>query len=254
MISEYRKFALSILVGLACCVVGRVPVPGVQSLNVQKPVAPSDLTPKPRKPLLPWREQAVEANTDQKSYGASVGGNVSPDGAEIHADLPGDLHRRNTSSKGLGLCVFTSIHHSALWQNIPALQEMPKWLIDKGIPGGGYPEKVKDLIPKICKDRGLPEPDYIQIENADHEVLSKACKTGRMVCATYSRSPTGRYGGGRISHMVSVPHADEKFVAVLDNNYIQSYEWMTPDEAKRAGVYEWLIVFLSPPPPPPPKN
>jgi hypothetical protein len=30
------------------------------------------------------------------AIGASVGGNKAPDGTEVHCDLPGDLHRRNT--------------------------------------------------------------------------------------------------------------------------------------------------------------
>ena len=196
-----------------------------------------------------------------KVYGAKENGRKFEDGTEISCDLPGDLHRRNTASKGLGNCVFTSIHHSAIWQNIPAVQEFPKWLITKGIPGGGYPAKVDKLIPQICKDRGLPIPEYIQIENADHETLVLAHKTGRMTCVTYARSPTGRYGGQRIAHMTNLVHADANWIVCLDNNYMpkdpanpSNYEWMTPEEGKRAGIYDWVIVFLPPPPPPPPRN
>ncbi len=124
--------------------------------------------------------------------GAKVAGTRSPDGAEeIHCDLPGELHRKNTSSRGRGLCVFTSIHHSAVSANVPALQEFPRWLITKGIPGG-YPQKVADLIPKMCRERGLPEPEWIQVEGKDLEVLKVACKTGRLPAVTYSFSPTGR--------------------------------------------------------------
>jgi len=71
--------------------------------------------------------------------GASVGGNKAPDGTEVHCDLPGDLHRRNTTSRGQGCCVWTSIHHAAVWQNVPAYEEAPKWIQNHGIPGGVYP-------------------------------------------------------------------------------------------------------------------
>jgi hypothetical protein len=193
-------------------------------------------------------------------YGAKVGGKLAPDGkTEIQIDLPGNLHRRNTASRGLGLCVFTSIHHAALWQDIPLLQEFPKYLIDKGIPGGGYPDKVSSLIARIAKEKGVPEPDYIQVEGHDLEILKLACRTGRMPCVTYSFSPTGRYGGQRIAHMVNIAHGDDAFFAVLDNNFpgAAAYEWMSPDEFRRTytgGRSGWSVVFLSPGPPPPPKN
>jgi hypothetical protein len=80
---------------------------------------------------------SAQDDGERPSISASVGGPRHADGTEIACDLPGELHRANTSSKGLGLCVFTSIHHSAVWQNVPALQEFPKYLIDKNIPGGG---------------------------------------------------------------------------------------------------------------------
>src|SRR5438132_258415 len=129
------------------------------------------------------------------TYGASVSGPTAPDGTEIQIDLPQNLQRRNTSSRGEGCCVFTSIHHAALWQDVPALQEFPKWLQSKGLPGGGYPGNVKSRITQICKERGLPEPEYIQVQGRDLEILKLATKTGRLPAVTYSKSPTGRYSG-----------------------------------------------------------
>lgn len=196
---------------------------------------------------------ALEARPDA---GASVGGNKSPSGDEIQVDLPGELHRKNTASKGLGLCVFTSIHHAAVWQNVPALHEFPKYLIDKSIPGGGYPSKVDDLIPKIAQSRGLPVPDYLQVEGSDLEILKLACRTGRLPSVTYSFSPTGRYNKQRISHMVNAAHVTDSFVAVLDNNYpgADAYEWMTPQEFLRTytgGRSGWAVILLAPAAPPP---
>jgi hypothetical protein len=202
---------------------------------------------------------SAQDDGERPSISASVGGPRHADGTEIACDLPGELHRANTSSKGLGLCVFTSIHHSAVWQNVPALQEFPKYLIDKNIPGGGYPSKVTDLIPKASAAKGLPPPDYLQVESNDLEILKAACRGGRMPGVTYSFSPTGRYNRQRISHMVNIVHADDKWFVVLDNNYTGSdaYEWMTPQEFLRTysgGQTGWAVILLAPPPPPPPFN
>jgi hypothetical protein len=210
------------------------------------PVPPAPPAPKPPdRPRRPWGP----------SWGASVGG-PSLNGVEIQCDLPGPLHRANTASKGLGNCVFTSIHHAALWQNVPALEEFPKWLIQKGIPGGGYPSKVAKLIPQICKDRSLPVPDYLQVEGGDLTLLQAALKSGRMASVTYSFSPTGRYGGRRISHMVNLVHLDDQYAVILDNNYpgASKYEWLSVAEFKKTYAPGWAVILLSPPPPPAPRQ
>lgn len=186
--------------------------------------------------------------------GASVG-RVAPDGTEPQCDLPDAEQLHNKGGRdGAGLCVFTSIDHSARWQNVPQLVGFRDWMTK--YPGGGYPEKVAKMIAQISKERGLPEPEYVQVERADWEVLRLAMKCGRLPGVTYSRSPTGRYGGQRIAHMTSMVHCDAKWVAILDNNYPGSdkYEWMTPDEARKAGCLEWVVILLGPPPPPVPHN
>jgi hypothetical protein len=91
------------------------------------------------------------------------------------------------------------------------------------------------------------------------DVLRTALKMGRMVSCTYSISPTGRYGGGRISHMVNLVHLDDKYAAILDNNYIgdTKYEWLTIDEFVKTytgGRAGWAIVLLDPGPPNLPYN
>lgn len=198
----------------------------------------------------------LRENPIRHPFGAKVSGPKFDDGTELACDYPGERHRKNTSSKGLGLCVFTSIHHAADWQDIPALLEMPKWMIEKGIAGGGYPQKVAQLVPRLSQERGQAPPEMIQVENYDYEILRLACDGGRMPCVTYSRSPTGRYNGSRISHMVNVVHADEKYVVVLDNNYVgyNAFEWMTKEEFRQAGGLEWAVIFTSAPPPPPPHD
>lgn len=192
------------------------------------------------------------------SYEAKVGGNVGPDGTEILCDLPGSQHLQNKGgSDGAGLCVFTSVDHAARWQNVPALVGFRDYMTR--YPGGGWPEKLAKYITKICKERGVPEPKYVQIENSrDLEILRLASKTGRFISITYERSPTGRYSGQRIAHMVNVSHADPKWIVVLDNNYPgpERYEWMSPDEFLRVcnpGGF-WAVILLDPAPPPPPRN
>ena len=191
-------------------------------------------------------------------YAASVGGSIAPDGkTEIHCDLPGDFHQKNTGgSDGAGLCVYASARHTGRWQGDPLFDLIFDWM--KKHPGGSYPEKFKRTLEQCSKESGLPIPEYVQVEGKDLEILKLACRTGRMVGVTYSRSPTGRYGGGRIAHMVSLPHADNTYFAVLDNNYIGSnaYEWMSPDEFVRTcnpSGY-WAVILLTPAPPPPPRN
>lgn len=243
----------------ACC--KKAPPPDKKAPKAPKPRTPAPTPvpkpePKPKpKPRRPWREDGCEPLVEGRISGPSL------DGTEVDNDFPGDLHRRNTASKGLGNCVFTSIHHAALWQNVPALQEFPKWLIDKGIPGGGYPGKVEKLIPQIARDRGMEVPDYIQVQGMDLEILKRASKSGRLLSVTYSFSPTGRYGGRRISHMVSVvstpePGSDKGYWVVLDNNYpgADKYEWLTDSEFRKTYAPGWTVILLAPPPPPIPRN
>jgi hypothetical protein len=186
-------------------------------------------------------------------FTASVNGPTAPDGTEIQCDLPGDLQVKNRGgSDGAGLCVFASLKHSAMWQEVTPLKEIFEYMFN--YPGGGYPEKVDKVIADICKKKGLPIPPYIQVQGKDIEILKLACKTGRMPGVTYSFSPSGRYGGQRIAHMVSLPHADDKWFCVLDNNFPRTYEWMTPQEFSKTYAPGWAVIFLDSGPPPVPEN
>lgn len=224
------------------------------------PVSPTPCPPSPRPSPSPspWGGPGKAPVGAQAKAGAQVGGRIAPNGAtQIHCDLPGQFHIKNVGgSDGAGLCVFTSCEHSGWWQNIRQLHGFQDWMKRK--PGGGWPEKVDKMLKEYCQEQGLPVPPYIQVEGKDLEILKLACRTGRMPAVTYSRSPTGRYGGGRIAHMVSLPHADDQWFAVLDNNYIgeDQYEWMSPREFEEAnlGSAVWSVIFLGPPPPPVPRN
>lgn len=197
----------------------------------------------------------------QDPFDAKIGGKTSPEGAEIQVDLPAEFHRKNISSRGQGCCTQTSVHHSALWQNVPQLQEFATWVQTKGLPGGSYPGEMKKRITAICKDRGMPEPTYLQLEGGKEvlEILRAALQSGRMPAVTYSFSPSGRYNRQKISHMVTLVHLDDKSACILDNNYIgvDAYEWITVDEFLRTftgGRSGWAVILLDAGPPPFPWN
>lgn len=195
---------------------------------------------------------------------ASVGGPTAPDGTEISCDLPGEYHLKNKGgSDGAGLCVFTSIEHAAKWQNVPQLIGFRDWMTK--YPGGSYPSKTAAKIKQISKERNMPEPAYIQIEGSkDLTILELALKTGRAVSVTYERSPTGRYRGQKIAHMVSMMGCDlsanggKGWIWILDNNYpgYAAFELMTADEFIRVCNPRgyWAVILLDPGPPPPPRN
>lgn len=186
----------------------------------------------------------------------SVGDFVAPDGTEAHCPIPKEFHLKNRGgSDGSGLCVFCSIQHQAVWQGVTPLEDFFKWMWNK--PGGGYPSKVEKMIELKCKEMGVSVPLYIQVENNDLDILKLACRSGRSPGITYSFSPTGRYGGQRIAHMVSLVHADDKWFGILDNNYPGTIEWMSPQEFLRSysgGSTGWSVILLDSGPPPPPRN
>lgn len=208
-------------------------------------------------------------------WGASIGGKIAPDGkTEIQIDLPGSQHLRNKGGndrtrnnprgepgKGSGLCVFTSIDHCARWANVTSLIDFRDWMTTK--PGGGWPQKVDTMIAQKCKELNVAPPEYIQLEGGREllDILRAALASGRLVGVTYSYSPTGRYGGQKISHMVNLCHLDSQHAVILDNNYIEpkeaAYEWLTIDEFVRTftgGRAGWAFVLLDAGPPPLPFN
>jgi hypothetical protein len=177
-------------------------------------------------------------------------------GETITVELPASEQKQNIASKGLGCCVFRSLSHSAAFQQVLALLNMPEWMVQKGIAGGGYPEKVAKLIPMIAADRGLPAPDYVQHTGGDLAFLRLALKTGRFVAVTYSGAD-GVYYQGKIAHMVNLVHLSDQWAVILDNNYTGKYLWMSvADFEKRwkGNGGGWAVVLLAPPPPPVPKN
>jgi hypothetical protein len=156
--------------------------------------------------------------------------------------------------------VFTSISHSARWQNVVLLENFRDWM--KKYPGGGWPEKVSQKISQIAKEKGAAPPSFMQVEGGKEllPLLKLALAGGRMPGVTYSFSPTGRYGGKRIAHMVSLVHLDEKYACILDNNFPgdNRYEWISVNDFVRTftggGKSGWAVILLDPGPPTLPWN
>jgi hypothetical protein len=187
------------------------------------------------------------------------------DATEVQCDIPADLHVRNRAgTDGSGLCVFASMKMSGHWHDEPVFLGLFEWM--RARPGGGYPSKVDAMVSAFCKEKGLSRPMYLQIESANLDILRLACRTGRLPAVTYAISPTGRYGGRRLSHMVSLLAAGEGkgpdgkgWWVILDNNHPggEQLEWMSESQFRRTytnGASGWAIVLLRAGPPPVPRN
>lgn len=220
------------------------PVPTPEPVPAPCPGPGPCPAPKPR----PWgpRGSAVGANVDGEEH----------NGVSVDCPLPPDFHTKNVGgSDGAGLCVFCSMHHSGEWVDEPVFAGIFKWM--QQYPGGGYPEKVTKMVEKYAAELGMPVPDYIQVTGHDLEILKAACQSGRMPGVTYSFSPSGRYGGKRIAHMVSLVHADDHYFVILDNNYVageKHLEWLSPEEFSKTYAPGWAVIPLKPGPPMAPFN
>lgn len=225
---------------------------------------PKPKTPEPKKPRrpcpgpgpCPLEDKDVSDRRDAGPTGPAEGGRVSPDGSiEVVCDLPASERKKNIASKGLGCCVFRSIDYAARWQQVPELYDLPEQLVQAGIPGGGYPEKVDQVLARFA-----PEATYIQDTSGDADILEAILKTGRLPCVTYNGHDC--HYSGSIAHMVCLPFFDRQsgWACVSDNNFPAENEfvWMSPDEFlkrwKGGGGGGWVIALLAPPPSLPPHN
>lgn len=219
-----------------------------------QPLKPRPISPKkPRPPCpgpgpCPLEEQAARALPVE-------GGRTSPDGrVEVVCDLPASQRKKNIASKGLGCCVFRSIDYAARWQQVPQLYDLPEQLVRAGIPGGGYPQKVDEIMQRFA-----PGADYLQDTSGDPALLEAILQSGRMPCITYNGHDC--HYQGRIAHMVCLPYFDREsgWACVSDNNFPGEDElvWQAPEELLqrwKGGGGGWVIALLAPPPPPPPHN
>lgn len=183
----------------------------------------------------------------------TTNGMVPDNSRAVDCDLPNDLHLKNVGgSDGAGLCVFTSISHSARWQHVEVLKDFRDYM--RAYPGGSWPQKTEEYVNKICKERGVPVPAFLQVEGPDTEILKLACKTGRMPGVTFSHSPTGRYGGQRIAHMVSLVCLDDNWASIQDSNFPGTIEHMSPSTFAEVYRPGWAFILLANSPSPVPHN
>jgi len=176
-------------------------------------------------------------------------------GVAITCDLPPVEHLKNGVGRdGLGLCVFTSLDHAARWSNEPALIGFRDFMTRH--PGGGWPEKVDEYLPRMAASKGLPTPAYAQHTGGDAEFLRLALKTGRYVCVTYNGRDNTFYRGS-IAHMVNLVHFSDRWAVIHDNNFPGQWLWMSPSdflERWRGSGGGWAIALLKAGPPPIPVN
>src|SRR5579875_324838 len=213
--------------------------------------------PEPKKPHRPCPGPGPCPLDDKEAGGRPVeGGPISPDGTvEVVCDLPATERKKNIASKGLGCCVFRSIDYAARWQQVPQLYDLPEQLVRAGIPGGGYPAKVDEVLARFG-----PGVAYLQDTSGDADVLEAILRTGRLPCVTYNGHDC-HYAGG-IAHMVCLPYFDRQtgWACISDNNFPGENQlvWMSPEEFlkrwKGGGGGGSVFALLAPPPPPPPHN
>ena len=173
----------------------------------------------------------------------------------VTCHLPEREHLANSVGRdGLGLCVFTSIDLAARWANEPGLVGFRDFM--KSHPGGGWPEKVDEYIPKMAAHNKRPAPNYLQHTGGDPEFLKSALRTGRYVSVTYD-GRDGAYYRTRIAHMVNLVHFSDRHAVIQDNNFPGKWLWMSPaafvDRWRGTGG-GWAVVLLNPGPPPIPVN
>jgi len=186
------------------------------------------------------------------SAAPTLGGSTSPDGkVAVQVDLPTAQRLHNKGgTDGSGLCVFTSIEHSARWQNETSLIGFQAKMQRER--GGGWPSKVDSMIAKYA-----PGTQYLQYEGTDPAILIEALKSGRMPAVTYNGHDP--HYKGSIAHMVNLVAYDQSQVAILDNNFVGDNQlvWMTPAEFHQRWCGHgsgWAVCLLAPPPPPVPVN
>lgn len=192
-------------------------------------------------------------------------GGPADGGVRATADLDPRQHMRNTGgSDGAGLCVFTSCEvANSRWQ-AGTLAGFQQWMTHK--PGGGYPDKLDQMITQFCREMKRQIPDYAQHTGGDEAFLDLAMKTGRMVGVTYA-GQDDFYKGQTIAHMVDLAHLDQSAAAIIDNNRPGVWVWMTraqflhrwrgeDDSGRPLAIGRqqvgggWAVVFLDGPPPP----
>jgi hypothetical protein len=201
----------------------------------------------PRRPCPP--------NGPCPQIGQSVANGPEQFGEVITCALPSERHIRNTGgSDGAGLCVFAALRQAGDWANEPVCLNVFEFM--KSRPGGGYPDKVDQVLSACAQQMGRPLPGYVQHTGGDERFLQLALRTGRYPCVTYA-GQDGVFYRAKIAHMVNLVHLSAQCAVIQDNNFPGQWLWLTPTEFLsrwRALGGGWAIILLPPGPPPIPVN
>lgn len=164
--------------------------------------------------------------------------------------MPLSYYIRNTGgSDGAGLCVFTSIYHSGVYQGLP-LSEYRKFMERR--PGGGWPEKVDRTLKEYAKEKATWLPRYVHVFSLDNlDIVQAAVREGMMVCSTWG-TDYSHYQGQTIAHMVNIVYMDKEWGAIVDNNFPNEVLWVKRPRfeqyiawtGRRGDDGAWFIIFF----------
>jgi hypothetical protein len=138
----------------------------------------------------------------QVDIGTKIGGSIAPDGrTEIACDLPTSLPPKTSAAatapdsasspaSGTPRAGRTSRFSKTSRPGCDATPAADTRRRSTPRSSRSAPNAVCRRL-RTCRSRGR-----------DLDILNRACRTGRMPSVTYSFSPTGRYGGQRIAHII----------------------------------------------------
>jgi len=153
-------------------------------------------------------------------------------------DFPRNEAIANIGSRvdGAGMCVMSSIEMAARWAGLEQMRGLRDWCAKE--PGGAYPSKVTRQIRGFCLEKKIDQPNYIQYEGPNSQVIEMTIGSGRMPAITWGPA-----------HMVAGLAMDKKRSAILDNNAIDRYpQWYDTPKFEKSwrggGKNGWIFLWV----------
>jgi hypothetical protein len=154
-------------------------------------------------------------------YG-EVWGGLEYQGRKALCQIPVSIRQQNTDGSAPGpmdgLCVIASQVTDGRW--VELLEDMERlWKTALARPGGYHPAKMKALALEV-----VPHLKHHSYEGLEIAWMRQWLEVGVAIGVTLG---TGRgYQYQDISHMVSLIHMDDEYVALIDNNWAKAVAWM----------------------------
>lgn len=217
------------------------PPPPTTKPTPAKPTKPNC----PNCPNCPRSPRSVEYAALAAPARPQLGGRTSPDGRVSVPDwIQTDGWPRNIASKGLGCCGFRVLDYAARVQGVPELVDLPEQLVEAGIPGGAYPEKVMSVLHRFA-----PDQSYFSADSDAGQLLAAALKSGRLPACSYNGHDP--HYAGSIAHCVNVAvyDADADWVCIVDNNFPAEGQWVWMSTAafkQRCGGWVYGLLAVNP--------